>query len=102
MPLTRKMKVLIPLVVALMLASAGSYLWWKLNVGPLPFDAQRWAAARSHSDTTRYRMSDDLLKRMGSEQWSLDRTLKELGGPEGGAGWEVENRGGGARVLYLL
>jgi hypothetical protein len=102
MPLTRKIKVLVPLVIGLALAAAGSYILWRINAGPLPFDPQRWAAARSYSDTTRYRMSEDLLKRMRSEQWSLDRTLRELGKPESGAGWEPGNRELGANLFYGL
>jgi hypothetical protein len=98
----RRFKVIAPLLVGLALALAGGYVWWRLSAGPLRFDAQRWAAAQSYSDTTRYRMSQDLLNHMRSEHWSLDRTLKELGKPESGTGWEPENGKGAARLLYLL
>jgi hypothetical protein len=102
MPLTRNFKIIVSPVIGLVLASAAGYLYWRFALRPLRFDPQRWVAAQSLSDTMRYRMSDDLLKRLTSEQWSLDRTLKELGEPESSVGWQPGERERGARLAYLL
>lgn len=77
----------------------------RVSYGPISFSSIRWKQSADEAGReVRYRMSSDLVRRMREQKWDLDRTLSELGTPDGGnlADPTRSQRQAPCRLIYIL
>jgi hypothetical protein len=68
-------------LLALLAFVAGGSVAYVRSLGPMPFDATRWAAPDARRGARR-RMWEDLSGRMVREGWTEARVVLELGAPD--------------------
>lgn len=79
-----KMKPYVWAVAALFVGLSGVATLYTWSTRDLAFDSRQWKAVSDRRDPSRYRMANDLIRRMIGEHWDLDRVVWELGTPASG------------------